>query len=133
MSVRSKGKRKIVRNGRLFYWKVGEDLEDEGRIKLRLISDDRRLVVTYEVGQSASGLARPMMVIEGKEFAGLEDREDVRCVVRTPVWDDAIITPGLVGTIIDWCAAPKESVEIIEGYNAFEALRGDFFWRPEAD
>lgn len=51
MGVRKKYKRKIVRSNRLFYWYVEPDIDDEGIIKLHIVSEDKKLIVTYEVGQ----------------------------------------------------------------------------------
>lgn len=48
---KKKYKRKIVRSNRLFYWYVEPDIDDEGIIKLHIVSEDKKLIVTYEVGQ----------------------------------------------------------------------------------
>ncbi|WP_347380728.1 hypothetical protein [Paenibacillus pabuli] len=72
MGVNTKGKRKIVHGGRSYYWYDKEDDEDYGRIKLFIVTDDKKFIVSYEVDQSQKERI-PFIVIIGIEFAGLEN------------------------------------------------------------
>lgn len=114
MGVNKKGRRKMVCNDRIFYWYVKSDDEDFGRIKLNIVSDDKKCIVGYEVGQSKNP-KMPYIVIQGREFEGL-DRSGWQgwARVQTPIWEDTIITPGLVKTIIEWCFHKKERLIVVD-------------------
>ncbi|WP_256337953.1 hypothetical protein [Paenibacillus sp. 276b] len=103
MGVRKKYKRKIVRSNRLFYWYVEPDIDDEGIIKLHIVSEDKKLIVTYEVGQHSVKNKPPHIVIIGEEFEGWTTEYIGYRRVLTPKWSDEIIMPKLIGEIIDWC------------------------------
>ncbi|MCQ4088413.1 hypothetical protein [Saccharibacillus sp. JS10] len=113
MGVRKKYKRKIIRSNRLFYWYVQPDFDDEGLNKLHIISEDKNFLITYEVGQHNNEKQKPNIVIMGKEFEGwIEEYIGYRRVL-TPKWDDGIITPKLVGDIIDWCLSKDKEIKIV--------------------
>ncbi|KQO14718.1 hypothetical protein [Paenibacillus sp. Leaf72] len=114
MGINKKGRRKIVCNARLFYWYVQPDYDDCGQIKLNIVSDDKKWIVSYEVGQSKNPKT-PHIVIKGREFEGL-DRSGWQgwMRVQTPIWEDTIITPELVKTIIEWCFHKKERLIVVD-------------------
>jgi len=60
----------IVRSNRLFYWYVDPDIDAEGIIQLHIVSEDKKLIVTYEVGQHSIKKKPPYIVIIGEEFEG---------------------------------------------------------------
>ncbi|OPX44388.1 hypothetical protein CLHUN_16870 [Ruminiclostridium hungatei] len=113
MSVNKKGKRKLVLNERTFYWYVKEDMEDLGNINLYIISDNKKFFVRYRVGQSKQ-VKSPVIFIQGTEFEGLKDVDKGLKRAVTPHWEDEIITPGLVKTIIEWCYAPKHELTFVD-------------------
>lgn len=113
MGVRKKYKRKIVRSNRLFYWYVEPDIDDEGIIKLHIVSEDKKLIVTYEVGQHSNKNKPPFIVIIGEEFEGWTTEYIGYRRVLTPKWSDEIITPKLIGEIIDWCLLKDKEINIV--------------------
>lgn len=114
MGVNSKGKRKLEHGGRTYYWNVKLDPEDYRQINLSIVSEDKKLVLSYHVGQTNND-ARPYIVVKGIELGGLENCYRQGWVrVLTPYWDDNIITPGLVKTIIEWCLLQKELLELVD-------------------
>lgn len=114
MGINSKGRRKIKYSGKEYYWNVQEDAEDYGRINLSIVSEDKKLIVSYNVAQSNHDKS-PHIVIKGTEFVGLENHYRQGWTrVQTPIWDDRIITPGLVRTIIEWCLLPKEELIFVD-------------------
>ncbi|BFT74550.1 hypothetical protein [Paenibacillus sp. P36] len=114
MGVKTKGRRKLEYNGKMYYWNVQEDDEDYGRINLSIVSEDKKLIVSYRVAQSDNHKT-PHIVIQGKEFGGIENQVLQGWVrVQTPIWDDRIITPGLVKTIIEWCLFPKDQLNFVD-------------------
>jgi hypothetical protein len=114
MGVNTKGKRKLVHRGMSYFWYVKEDDEDFGRIKLFIVSEDKRFIVSYEVGQSKQERI-PFIVVMGLEFGGLENGVRSGWVrVQTPLWDDEVMTPGLVKTIIDWSLMDKKHLIFVD-------------------
>lgn len=110
MGVQKKGKRKLQCCGRTFYWYVNHDDEDGGKLKLHIISENKKFIVSYEVGQAE----KPYMVVQGKEFAGLESYIKGSWIrVRTPVWEDKMITPKFIETMIKWCLESKQEITIL--------------------
>jgi len=113
MGVRTKFKRKIIRSNRLFYWYVEPDFDDAGIIKLHIVSENKQLLVTYEVGQFSVKNKTPFIVIIGEEFEGWTKEDIGYRRVLTPKWSDEIITPKLIGEIIDWCLLKDKEITIV--------------------
>ena len=53
-----------------FYWYIEPDFDDEGIIKLHIVSGDKKLIVTYEVGKHSNKNKTSFIVIIGEEFEG---------------------------------------------------------------
>lgn len=107
MGVAKKGRRKIVRNGRTYYWRVGMDCHEDDRFYLSIVSEDKHFIVSYMLKQKNQTLPfsplHPLIIVKGRQF---KERTDVGgCWKRflVPAWDDQVVTPRLVGEIIDWC------------------------------
>ncbi len=125
MGVSSKGKRKLVYSGRTYFWYVQQDSsyfwcmrpnanQIEELFILNISSDDKGFNIAYEVGQSKF-TQTPHIVIKGLEFGGLESSYRQGWTrVKTPIWDDFIITPSLIKTIIDWCLLQKDELIIVD-------------------
>lgn len=114
MGVNTKGKRKFVHGEKSYFWYVKEDDEDYGRIKLFIVSEDKKFNVSYEVGQSKKDRI-PFIVIIGLEFGGLESGGRSGWVrIQTPLWGDDVITPGLVKTILEWSLMDKEKLIFVD-------------------
>jgi len=102
-----KGRRKIVRNDRIFYWCVRHDDEDDDRLYLVIASDDKKFIVSYMLGQRDQerpfSPATPLIIVKGAEFKGLADLGHIWERFAVPEWEDDVVTPSLVAQIIDWC------------------------------
>ena len=116
MGIRTKGRAKLVLDGRRYLWWVRPD-DDSAGLLLFVCSEDKRFALTYTVGQSRE--ASPFVVVKGREFPGVPDAGRCWVRVRCPRWqDDARITPGFVRRLIEW---PR--------HNAPAVVRVD--WRGE--
>lgn len=74
----------------------------------------KNFIISYSVGQSHNEQI-PHIVVKGLEFGGLED--DCRqgwVRVQTPFWNDCVITPSLVKTIIEWCLSKKDQLMLVD-------------------
>nr|WP_246362116.1 hypothetical protein [Paenibacillus alba] len=104
----------MINKGRVFYWSVKEDIEDYGRTILHIVSEDKKYIISYAIGQSLLE-KNTFIVIQGMEFEGLAGYKRFGWTrVLTPSWEDTIITPRLVVQIIDWCFEMKEQVTIVD-------------------
>lgn len=112
MAISTKRRRKIDVGGRQFVWWVAPDLEEAGLPTLHICSTDKRFIVRCVVGQG-SDEARHLVVL-GPELPPLDDAGGRWIRLRTPVWDDAIVTPRLVRRIIEWGLDPAKSVVRID-------------------
>ncbi|NOV00027.1 hypothetical protein, partial [Paenibacillus planticolens] len=100
MGMNRKGRRKLIHSGRTFYWYVEKEINDYGQKDLIVVSEDKRFNISYEVGQFDKPQT-PLVVIKGMEFKGLEGYNRQGWTrVKVPAWEDSIITPGLVKTIL---------------------------------
>ena len=109
MAVALKKKRKIVVQGRTFYWCVKDDPDGLFR-KLSILSPDKKFIVQYALCRSESHWHPPFVEVLGSEFGGLESAGVWRRV-RTPTWDDYTgITPGFVRRFIEWCLDSEKEV-----------------------
>ena len=115
-----KRRRKIVRNGRTFWWcvkpndstyqgllfSIDEGLyTDDENTFLSIISDDKKFIVSYHLNQrnENSKIKSPYIITEGKEFKGLDNLGHGWKKFVVPEWDFEIVTPSVVAEIIDWC------------------------------
>lgn len=106
MTVSTKRRRKIQIGDRGFIWWIAPDL-DSSDLLLHLCSTDRHLLVRYVLGQPAD---RRQVVVIGPEFPPLRDAGSSWIRLGTPVWSDAVVTPGLVRQIIEWCLNASKEV-----------------------
>lgn len=114
MGVNSKGRRKLEHCNKKYYWNVCQDEDDYRRINLNIVSEDKKFIVSYHVAQTDYDKT-PHIVVKGMEFGGLENHPRKGWVrVQTPIWDDRIVTPGLVKTIIEWCLFPKDQIIFVD-------------------
>jgi hypothetical protein len=115
MGILKKGKRKIIRNDRVFYWWVGEN-DDDDRLHLSIASDDKSFIVDYMLGQKDASRMfspkEPLIIVKGKWFKGLSDCGGCWKRFLVPEWEDDIITPSLVAEIIDWCYVTEPVIQV---------------------
>lgn len=116
MGVAKKRQRKLIRNGKTFYWCIKYDYDDDGRLYLVIKSDDKKFSVSYMLGQRDKKRAfspeNPFIIVKGKEFKGLEGlgRYWERFLVLE--WEDEVVTPSLVAKMIDWCYKIEDVVNV---------------------
>ncbi|WP_089548940.1 hypothetical protein [Paenibacillus sp. SSG-1] len=98
----------------MYYWNVRQDVEDLGRIGLNIVSEDKKFIVLYHVAQADNDKISHI-VVKGMEFVGLENYPQKGWVrIQTPIWDDRIVTPSLVRTIVEWCLLPKDRLAFVD-------------------
>ncbi|MEM9776758.1 MAG: hypothetical protein AAF902_19415 [Chloroflexota bacterium] len=113
MAVAKKNRRKIVVDGRDFYWNVTED-EDEyyGGFILTIVSDDKHFLVRYPLNQPQNQLKfrANYIVVEGRDFYGNGNFGGSWQRVVCPIFDETeAVTPSTVREIILWSLTDKEN------------------------
>ncbi len=115
MSIAKKGRRKLVRNDKVYYWSVKDSKEDD-RFYLTIVSNDKKFIVKYMLNQrdksSLFSPKNPLIVVMGKEFKGRNDVGKCCKMFFVPDWEDEIITHRIVGEIIDWCYMVEDVTEL---------------------
>ena len=116
MGISKKGLRKIVRSDRTFYWCVRYDYEDDDRLYLVIMSEDKNFLISYMLDQKNVGRMFspkiPLIIVKGKEFKGLNNLGHFWERFVVPNWDDDIVTPSLVAQIIDWCFVEEDVISV---------------------
>ena len=103
MGISKKHRRKILVNGRNFFWYVREEEEPPwvGHRVLHIISEDKNFIIAYSLNQSDS---KRHLIVMGKEFPDLSEASYGYRRVRCPQWEkDSAITPESVRRLIEWC------------------------------
>lgn len=109
MAITTKRRRKIEVDGRAFVWWVTPD-DDSNEMLLRISSTDKQLLLCYVIGQEGE---TPLVTVLGRELPPLTDAGGRWIRLRTPRWDDSVVTPKLVRTILLWALDPfKEVVRV---------------------
>jgi len=118
MAIAKKGRRKIVRNGREFYWCVKPDYDfGDNYLTLSIVSEDKKFIVSYPLWSRVripeTLMPHNLFIVNiGKEFKGLDNLGHVWERFITPNWNDNIVTPSLVANIIDWCFTVEDVVTV---------------------
>jgi hypothetical protein len=104
MGVRTKGRRKLDIDGRLYVWWIHEDPDGAGPV-LHVVSKDKKLIVMYALCQPKG---EDYVVVLGSEFAGAETGGVWRRF-RSPSWvEDGAVSPRTVRDLIKWCQTDTE-------------------------
>lgn len=111
MATAEKKRRKIIVGERRFLWYVAEDVDgfpptvDGNLYALNIVSEDKRFIVRYHLGQSDS--ERRHITVIGPEFG---NRTNPGCWRRylCPHWSsDRGVAPAMVREIIEWCLGTR--------------------------
>jgi len=116
MAVAKKGRRKIVRNGRVFYWSVKwDDVYMDFYPNLSIVSEDKKFIVMYPLFRNKMPIPQEenvFIINIGKEFKGLDNLGHIWERFIIPEWNEKFVTPSLVANIIDWCFVVEDVVAV---------------------
>ncbi|MCQ3929722.1 MAG: hypothetical protein DPW16_04630 [Chloroflexi bacterium] len=127
MAVRTKGRRKIVVDGRHYIWRVADSNDPGGRLywshELRIIAEDRSLYIVYPLNPCGPSKISDGIYVPAQEeppFVFFTDKETKRLsekayqgiysLCRCPRFEreDGAITPQSVKDLIQWCSTDSE-------------------------
>ncbi len=123
MAVRTRGRRKIVVDGRRYIWfvaKPSDYMHIYWNYELRVVSEDKQLYIIYPLNPHTAHIISiyegidipahdepPLVFVSGKEI-GTMPHYDIK--YRCPRFerDDGAITPQSVKDLIQWCLSDGE-------------------------
>lgn len=115
MGISKKGKRTITCHEKEYIWWVKEDEEDFGKVWLNIVSPDKMLVLSYQVGEEALFTVSKGRVFQGKETSGVWEYYYYPFRQAPPV----VITPGFVRELILWAVEGRGAKQIFRDYSMY--------------
>jgi hypothetical protein len=111
MAISKKHRRRLAVSGRSFLWWVYQDMEACGAMVLKVASEDKRMLVEYELDQVED--SRYLRVL-GPEFPGLRYSDPALSRIRCPRFHaNAAVTPGDVRRMVEWCLDSEKAVKLV--------------------
>ena len=100
--LRSKGRRKMEVDGKLFVWHIAEDFDSPYKV-LQVASDDKHFIVAVPLQTPESYLISKGSVFQGNPASGSWER------YALPFNVPDAITPGFVAELIRWSTVGKDA------------------------
>ena len=109
VEVSRKGRRNIIYKNQAFVWWVGENEEDEGRIWLNVVSEDKQIILAYRVGEGDFFVVSKGRFFQGEKTSGCWEK------YWYPMQDVPMaVTPKFVHALIAWAVAGRDADKIKE-------------------
>ena len=112
MAIARRYRRKLVVDGRAFFWCVRDtDADDWYGLTLTVVSEDKRFLVHYRLGQPDG---HRYLIVIGPEFPTLPPSGNWRRVL-CPEWQRGSgIQPADVRRLIDWCLHSDQAISQVD-------------------
>ena len=108
MAVAAKNRRSIEVGGQSYLWWVAEDEEAYGAFTLTVVSQDKHLLVKYQLIQPDE--TRHLVVL-GRSFRQRTDCGGPWRRFRCPAFGaDDMVTPRDVARLIEWCTTDSDAL-----------------------
>lgn len=128
MGVAKKGKRKLIYKDKVFFWWVGNDEDFEGKAMLHVVSEDKNIVLLYNIEDRTTPVISQGRVFQGRKSSGRWERyfypkPFVSEIIETPCIDQVSktcrryvdpkrpiisVTPRFVSELVAWAVDGKE-------------------------
>ena len=112
MGVSKKGRRRIQYKDQTFVWWVSEDDDDFGTVRLKVVSDDKKILLSYRVGEGDYYVRSEGHLFQGKKRSGCWELYEYP-LKEPPI----VVTPRFVRELIAWA---------VDGENAALFRSADF-------
>lgn len=107
MGVSAKGRRTITYKEQKYIWWVAPYEDDGDRIYLRILSEDKSIILRYRVGDGSF-----IVVSEGRLFQGQKQTGTAK-LYRLPMEESIdVVTPKIVAELIEWAVYGKDAVPV---------------------
>lgn len=113
MGVSKKGRRRIQYKDQTFVWWVSEDDDDFGTVRLKVVSDDKKIVLSYRVGEGDYYVRSEGRLFQGKERSGCWELYEYP-LKEPPI----VVTPRFVHELIAW-AVDGENAALIRSADSY--------------
>ena len=110
MSIRTKGRRRIIVGGQTYIWYVAPD-DDSPYNVLNIVSDDKYLILSCPLGTKTAYVISKGRIFQTKETNGSWNRY----LLQLDIPDS--ITPEFVARIIAWSTQSTDAVSISRNGN----------------
>lgn len=130
--IATKGRRKLIHDGRRFIWYVKED-DDSCDMILHVISDDKLFNIQYVLGQDEESCH---VVVIGREFAGGETGGCWKRFLAPRFDPHGVATPRSIARLIEWSlsAEPRKAVPgSMGGYGSAPDVEGYLIAKAELE
>ncbi len=105
MGVSKKGRRNIKYNNQTYVWWVGKDDDSCDQVWLNIVSDDKRIVLSYRVGEGDFFIISKGKMFQGKETSGRWEYYEYP--MNPPPFT---VTPSFVYDLIAWAVDGNSAV-----------------------
>lgn len=102
MSVSKKGRRSIKYKNQTIIWWVGKNSDNEDKIWLHVVSDDKKIVFAYRIGEGDFFVVSKGCLFQGKKTSGCWER--YWYPIKEP---PMVVTPKFVLALIVWAVDGK--------------------------
>lgn len=109
MGVSKKGRRNIEYNNQTDVWWVGKDDDSCDQVWLNIVSDDKRIVLSYRVGEGDFFIISKGRIFQGKETSGRWEYYEYP-MRQLPF----AVTPSFVYDLIAWAVDGNNAVLLNE-------------------
>jgi hypothetical protein len=122
MGARKISRRKLAVNDRRYLWYVKEEYDSHYNT-LHIVSEDKRFIVQYGLGQS---LETPYVTVLGAEFIRTAGTGGPLRRFRCPRWENelGVITTHGVRKLIEWCGTKSDDTREVDSAGRAVPLGG---------
>lgn len=107
MGVSKKGRRTITYKDQKYIWWVEPYEDDCDKIYLRILSEDKSLILRYRVGDGSF-----IVVSEGRMFQGKKQQGTAK-LYRLPMEEPIdVATPKIVVELVEWAVYGRDAVPV---------------------
>lgn len=130
MGVAKKGKRKLIYKDNVFFWWVGNDEEFEGEAMLHVVSEDKSIMLIYNIGDRTAPVISQGRMFQGKKSSGRWERyfypkplvsevPETLCFVQNSqscqryiISKQSVtqVTPRFVSELVAWAVDGKDAI-----------------------
>ena len=104
MGVSKKGRRRVEYKNQIYIWWVAKNEDDEDKVWLNIISEDKNIILAYRVGEGDFFTVSKGRVFQGEKTSGCQER--YWYPMKEP---PMVITPTFVYELIAWSVDGKNA------------------------
>ena len=108
MGVSKKGRRRVEYKNQIYIWWVAKNEDDEDKVWLNIISEDKNIILAYRVGEGDFFIISKGRVFQGEKTSGCHE------IYWYPMKEPPmVITPKFVYELIAWSVDGKNAQGVV--------------------